>query len=270
MEWNVQGLNEPGKVENLMNEMKNLEVDICGISETHWKDSNDFISELPSNDKFRIIYSGGLKKSRGVAFILNQRTLNLVDSVIIVSDRIIAVRINAKPVNIFIVQCYAPTLDKSDEEREEFYEEIRKTIQMKKFHEILILMGDFNAKVGSQRIDDIVGPHGLGTLNSAGQDLINFCCENELFITNTWYEQKESSRHTWTSPTGYTKNQIDYICVIPGMNRKNLAATLGLHPPVTQKTKSITSVLANGLGIQLPTQKQDTTPIVEDQTTTLY
>uniref|UniRef100_A0A8D8QKV4 Craniofacial development protein 2 n=1 Tax=Cacopsylla melanoneura TaxID=428564 RepID=A0A8D8QKV4_9HEMI len=75
-----------------------------------------------------------------------------------------------------------------------------------------MVLGDFNAKVGLGRIDNIVGPFGLGEMNDAGEDFVSFCSENSLTICNTWFEQKVSARHTWTSPGGNTKNQIDYIC----------------------------------------------------------
>ncbi|KAI5752717.1 hypothetical protein M8J77_019728 [Diaphorina citri] len=212
--WNVGGMNAPGKLENILNEMEILNLDILGISETFMNDAGDFTSTLPNGDSFKIFYCGGNKSRRGVAFILNKKLMNQVTSVYMISERIIGIKINANPVNIFIIQCYAPTLDSSDEEKAEFYDMIRTTIDdNKKFQENLILIGDLNAKVGNAKIEDIVGPHGLGTLNSSGEDLVNLCKEKQLFITNTWFEQKQSSRHTWTSPGGAIKNQIDYICV---------------------------------------------------------
>ncbi|XP_017302944.1 craniofacial development protein 2-like [Diaphorina citri] len=211
--WNVRGLNNPGKLDNVLNEIKNLEADICGLSETFWNDSSDFNATLPCGENFRIIYSGGDQRRRGVAFVLNQKVSHLVNSVHIVSERVIGIKINTTPVNTFIIQAYAPTLDSNEEEKNKFYDDLNDTLKHKAFQEILIVMGDFNAKVGNSKIDNIVGPHGLGTINSAGQDLINFCNENNMFICNTWFYQKQSARHTWTSPDGNHKNQIDFICV---------------------------------------------------------
>lgn len=129
MTWNVQGLNQVGKLENLLNEMKNLK---CGVSETHLTGADDFITELPSKEKYRIINSGESSKIRGVVFIISQKLINLVSSVIIVSSRVIAIRIKANPVDIFLVQGYAPTMDKDQEVKEQFYEELRDTIKKKK------------------------------------------------------------------------------------------------------------------------------------------
>ncbi|KAI5742924.1 hypothetical protein M8J77_012730 [Diaphorina citri] len=211
--WNVRGLNEPGKLENVLNEMKHLEADVLGVSETFWDDSNDFNSTLPTGEKFRIIYSGGETRRRGVAIFLNQKVSNLVQSVYIISERVIAVKLESSPVSTFIIQCYAPTLDSDEDEKARFYDELRQVITHKSFQDVLILMGDFNAKVGDERVHNVVGPYGLGNINSAGEDLVNFCEENNLFVSNTWFDQKQSARHTWISPNGIYKNQIDYICV---------------------------------------------------------
>ena len=74
-------------------------------------------------------------------------------------------------------------------------------------------MGDFNAQVGNQRDQKIVGPFGKGVRNDNGDKLVDFCKQHKVVIANTWFEQKESSRHTWTSPDGNIKNQIDFILV---------------------------------------------------------
>uniref|UniRef100_A0A8D8PW97 Craniofacial development protein 2 n=2 Tax=Cacopsylla melanoneura TaxID=428564 RepID=A0A8D8PW97_9HEMI len=211
--WNVQGLNKAGKLDNLLNEMKNMSIDICGISETFWDDCSDFYSSLPCGANYRIINSGGNKKRKGVAIITSQNVSKLITSVYMISERIIAIKIDTKPINSFVIQCYAPNLDSEQNVKDQFYDDLRQTINHKLFQEVVILLGDFNAKVGDKRMESIVGPHGLGDMNPSGEDLINFCSENNLFITNTWFQQKKSARHTWTSPDGHTKNQIDFICV---------------------------------------------------------
>src|SRR4029077_11619107 len=80
-----------------------------------------------------------------------------------------------------------------------------------KGRECLIVMGDFNGKVGSNKDEDIVGPFGLGIRNENGEYVVDLCRKHKLYVTNTWFQQKKSAQHTWTSPDGKTKNQIDYI-----------------------------------------------------------
>lgn len=210
--WNVQGLNESGKIENVLNEMNNMNIDILGISETFLKGTGDSIYSLPSGERFRFIYSGGERSRKGTGFLLNQKTTKYVTAILPISERIIAMKIQANPVDLFIIQCYAPNLDSEEEEKEAFYDELRVTVGKKKSFEILILMGDFNAKVGNQKMENIVGPYGLGNRNHSGELLINFCIENNLFICNTWFEQKETARYTWSIRNSRVKNQIDYIC----------------------------------------------------------
>ena len=72
-------------------------------------------------------------------------------------------------------------------------------------------MGDWNAKVGSQKTPGVTGRFGLGVQNKAGQRLIEFCQENTLVIANTLFQQHKVRLYTWTSPDGQYQNQIDYI-----------------------------------------------------------
>ena len=74
-------------------------------------------------------------------------------------------------------------------------------------------MGDFNAKIGKGKQGEVVVPHGLGERNERGERLVEFCICNNLIVCNSWFEQKENSKHTWLASDGKTKNQIDYIMI---------------------------------------------------------
>ena len=76
---------------------------------------------------------------------------------------------------------------------------------------VLFIIGDRNAKVGSQETPGVTGKFGLGIWNEAGQTLIEFCQENALVIANTLFQQHKRRLYTWTSPDGQHRNQIDYI-----------------------------------------------------------
>ena len=73
------------------------------------------------------------------------------------------------------------------------------------------VIGDWNAKVGSQETPGVTGKFGLGIWNKAGQRLIEFCQANALVIANTLFQQHKRRRYTWPSPDGQHRNQIDYI-----------------------------------------------------------
>ena len=77
--------------------------------------------------------------------------------------------------------------------------------------DVLFIIGDRNAKVGSQEIPGVTGKFGLGVQNEAGQRLIEFCQENVLVTANTLFQQHKRRLYTWTSPDGQYRNQIDYI-----------------------------------------------------------
>ena len=77
--------------------------------------------------------------------------------------------------------------------------------------DILFIIGDLNAKVGSQKIPGVTGKFGLGIQNEAGQRLIEFCQMNALVIANTLFQQHKRRLYTWTSPDGQYRNQIDYL-----------------------------------------------------------
>ncbi|GFN93367.1 craniofacial development protein 2-like protein [Plakobranchus ocellatus] len=74
-------------------------------------------------------------------------------------------------------------------------------------------MGDFNAKVGTEKVDDIVGKHGLGIRNERGEKSIEWCQTNNIIVGNTWFQQPPRRKWTWKSPGDETRNQIDYMMI---------------------------------------------------------
>ena len=77
--------------------------------------------------------------------------------------------------------------------------------------DVLYIIGDWNAKVGSQEIPGVTGKFGLGVKNEAGQRLMSFCQENAVVIANTFFQQHKRRLYTWTSPDGQYQNETDYI-----------------------------------------------------------
>ena len=87
-------------------------------------------------------------------------------------------------------------------EVERFYEELQDLLELTPKKDVLFIIGDWNAKVGSQEIPGLTGKFGLGMRNEAGQRLIEFCQENALVIANTLFQQHKKRLYTWTSPDG--------------------------------------------------------------------
>ena len=117
----------------------------------------------------------------------------------------ISVRSQSKSFNITVIQVYAPT--SNAEETEWFCEDLQDLLELTPSKDVLFIIGDWNAKVGSQAIPGVTGKFGLGILIEAGQRLIEFCQEN----ANTLFQQHKRKLYTWTSPNGQYQNQTDYI-----------------------------------------------------------
>ena len=123
---------------------------------------------------------------------------------------IISVRFQSKPFNITVIQVYAPPSNAEEAEVECFYEDIEDLLELTSKKDVLFIIGDWNAKVGSQEICGVTG-FALGVQNEARQRLTEFCQENAVVIANTLFQQHKRRLYTWTSPDGQYRNQIDYI-----------------------------------------------------------
>ena len=91
------------------------------------------------------------------------------------------------------------------------YEDLQDLLELTPEKDVLFIIGDWNAKVGSQETPGVTGKFGLGVQNEAGQWLIEFCQENTLVIANTLFQQHKRRLYTWTLPDGQHQSQIDYI-----------------------------------------------------------
>ena len=110
-----------------------------------------------------------------------------------------------------VIQVYALSTNTEEAEVERFYEDLQDLLELTPKKDILYVVGDWNAKVGSQETPGVTGKFCLGVQNEAGQRLIEFCQENTLVIANNLFQQHKRKLYTWTSPNGQHQNQIDYI-----------------------------------------------------------
>ena len=101
----------------------------------------------------------------------------------------ISVRFQGKPFNTTVIQVYAPTSNAEEDEVEWFYEDLQDLLEPTARKDILFIIGDWNAKVGSQETSGVTGKFGLGIQNEAGQKLMEFCQENALVIAKTFFQQ---------------------------------------------------------------------------------
>ena len=122
-----------------------------------------------------------------------------------------SVHFQGKPFNITVIQVYAPTSNAEEAEAEEFSEDLQDLLELTPPKHALFIIGDWNAKVGSQETPGVTGKFGLDVQNEARQRLTQLCQENAVVIANTLFQQHRRKLYTSTSPNGQHRNQIDYI-----------------------------------------------------------
>ena len=187
-----------GQLKLVKQEMVRVNIDILGISELKWTGMGEF-----NSDDHYIYYCGQKSLRRNeVAIMVNKRVQNAVLGSNLKNDRMISVRLQGKPFNITVIQVYAPTSNAEEVEVERFYEDLQDLLEPTPKKDVLFIVGDWNAKVGSQETPGVTGKFGIGVWNKAGQRLIEFRQENTLVIENTLFQQHKRRLYTWTSPDG--------------------------------------------------------------------
>ena len=169
------------------------------------------MGEFNSDDLFIYYWGQESLRRNGVAIMVNKRVRNAVLGCNLKTKRMISVHFQGKPLNNMVIQACAPTSNAEEAELEQFYEELQDLLELTVKIDVPFIIGDWNAKVGSQETPGVTGKFGLGIQNEAGQRLIEFCQENAPVITNTLFQQHKRRLYTWTSPDGQHQNQTDYI-----------------------------------------------------------
>ena len=181
------------------------------LAEVRWLQSGKIVC----NDH-TLIYSGHKKDHKhGVRWQLSKVVSKSVLWYCALSDRILLVRIYGKPFNLSIIQVYAPTSASSEEEIEDFYSDLEDAYKKCGNQDSVIVMGNLNAKVGGKqdRLQEIVGKHGLGKTNYRGDLWVDWCATHEQVIMKTWFQHHQRHLYTWKSPGDGVRNQIDYITI---------------------------------------------------------
>ena len=159
-----------GKLEVVKQEMARVNVDILGISELKWTGMGEF-----NSDDHYIYYCGQeCLRRNGVAIMVNKRVRNAVLGCNLKNYRMISVHFQGKLFNITVIQVYSPTNNAEEAEVERFYEDLQNLLELTPKKDVLFIIGDWNAKVGSQETPGVTGKFGLGIWNEAGKRLIEF------------------------------------------------------------------------------------------------
>ncbi|XP_050430865.1 craniofacial development protein 2-like [Adelges cooleyi] len=162
-----------------------------------------------------IFYSGGEKHERGVGFAIKNSILPNIVRFEPINDRICYVELKGKWFNILIINCYAPTDDKSEEIKNAFYEELDRICDGLPTGKPKVILGDFNAKIGKEAVyRPTIGKDCLhNDTNDNGNKLITFATASNMRISSTMFPHKNIHKQTWISPCGKVRNQIDHVMV---------------------------------------------------------
>ena len=135
------------------------------------------MGKFNSDDHYTYYCGQESLRRNGVAIMVNKRVRNALLGCNLQNNRMISVHFQGKPFNITVIQVYAPTSNAEEAEVEWFYEDLQEPLELTPQKDVLFIIGDWNAKVGSQETPGVTGIFGFGVQNEAGESLIQFCQE---------------------------------------------------------------------------------------------
>lgn len=205
--WNVQGINT--KYKEVFDQLDKFQIDIATLTETKKKGKGN--EQYGSYVHF---YSGVPKHERaksGVSIVVHKKLKRFIKTWEEISERIMQLEIDLYGHPTVIIAAYAPINGAVDTIKDSFEEDLTMLLGKLGNKKEILMMGDFNGKVGSKIADKIVGRHGEEVSNNNGERLISICERYDLKITNGFSEHKEIHKYTWIQPTRKLKSIIDYI-----------------------------------------------------------
>jgi exonuclease III len=225
--WNVRSCFQQAKKHLIIKQLQKHHIQVAALSETAIYDSG-----ISTIGDYTMIYSGvpstnKTRSAHGVAICLNKQATaawkNLGAVWEPVNERILMVRLQCTPINVTLLAIYSPVNPNGQQmaitASDNFYTDLQRTINKAPSNDLLLIMGDFNARVGKQQhhtSGNVVGPHAIDHINENGQRLVDFCAANNLIISNTFFQHKAVHQRTWMHPGNKKWHMLDYTLV----NRK--------------------------------------------------
>ena len=216
--WNVRTLQDNSnnlerRTAVISKILKQYNIDIVALSETRFPGNGQL-----QEDDYTFFWSGRPEdeyRTAGVGFaIRNHIAKELVQIPVGINERLMYLRIAlTKEKHATLISAYAPTMTNSDETKEAFYDELQKILTKVPPEDDLILLGDFNARVGNDTSSwpKVLGKHLPGKNNSNGLLLLTLCSEHELVITNSVFQQSNNRKGTWRHPRSKDWHTLDYV-----------------------------------------------------------
>ena len=210
-------------------ELARYNIDIAALSETRLAGKGELYER---GSGYTFFWSGRGSKERreaGVGFAVKTALVGkLAGPPNGENDRLMTMKLpfSFGRKHLTIISAYAPTMTNSDEVKFKFYEELHSAIAAVPKADKLIILGDFNARVGSDNVswDGVIGEYGVGHCNSNGLLLLQTCAEHELLITNTVFRLPTRNRTSWMHPRSKHWHLIDYA-VVRKRDRQDVGVT---------------------------------------------
>ena len=210
--WNVRSMLQPGKMIEIANEGKKFGINIMALQEIRWMGKG----KIDKKD-FSMYYSGPESRTGlyGTGFIIDAHTRKSFIGFKPVNDRICKIRLKGHFRNISIISAYAPTEESREEDKEKFYDDLYRECERVQKYDLLIVLGDFNAKIGTEDfVKQVAGKYTLhDETNENGKLLSHFATAQNLIIQSTCFSHKRIHKGTWKAPGSNIVNQIDHILV---------------------------------------------------------
>jgi len=188
--WSVRTMFDTGRLAQVIAEMRKYNLHILGISESRWTGSG----RLRSHKGETILYSGREddQHHEGVTIILEKGIEKCLLEWKPINSTLLKIRMRGKKVNTTIIQCYATT-NNIDEDKDRFYDQLQAELEETPRHDMRIVMGDLNAKIGDNNINSerTMGKEGCGDMKENGERLVDLCTAHDLVIGGPLFPHKE-------------------------------------------------------------------------------
>ena len=220
--WNVRTLQDKPNTDRperrtalVCKELARFNIDVAALSETRLPGEGNIREDGPG---YTIFWKGKApeeERIHGVGFAIRTHLVkqhNLIPTSI--SERMMTIRIPlTQDRYLTLISVYAPTLTSNDEAKAIFYSQLDHTIQAVPEHDKLVVLGDFNARVGRDHHlwEGIIGHQGIGNCNDNGRLLLGLCAEHQLIITNTLFRLPTRQKTTWQHPRSKHWHVLDYV-----------------------------------------------------------
>jgi endonuclease/exonuclease/phosphatase family metal-dependent hydrolase len=210
--WNVRTMMQPGKMQEIANETIKNKIDILALQEICWQGQGRIDKQA-----YTIIYSGSENRTGqlGTGFMFTKLMRASLLEFEAVNDRICRIRMKGRYRNIMIISTNAPIEEKEEYEKEEFYDRLEEIYNRVQKYDIIIIMGDFNAKIWKEKhLMKVAGKYAFhNETRDNGKLVAQFETRTRLFTNSTSFQHKKIHMGTWKIPGTSEVNQIDHALV---------------------------------------------------------